>query len=347
MANEKRNASIDITKFILALIVVMLHSATECLGTEHMAVRVIEYSGRFVVQFFLMVSGYYFTKMLVEKGTGFLRFFVRMMKIYLLWSVIYISLSFAVNVLLNGENAGEAVLGYVKNFFFVGSYWHLWYMVGLIYALCLTALFYKIAKERGLQILLGISIVFFVFGALCYAYTPLMERITWLRPYLDASWFSSFSEIMCLGIPCFIWGYAVVLFQQKNAMNPKRDGRLLILSLILYTVEFWSIVGLTGNTHIRSLLSTHFVTFFLMLVLLEHPASTWEKQGLLCKDYSTYLYLAHPLFIAILSAGQDMIGIQQPAALYVLEVLAFTLFSRVVLQWCRQFRVRRRGTNEK
>ena len=50
MANEKRNASIDITKFILALIVVMLHSATECLGTEHMAVRVIEYSGRFVVQ---------------------------------------------------------------------------------------------------------------------------------------------------------------------------------------------------------------------------------------------------------------------------------------------------------
>ena len=44
MANEKRNASIDITKFILALIVVMLHSATECLGTEHMAVRVIEYS---------------------------------------------------------------------------------------------------------------------------------------------------------------------------------------------------------------------------------------------------------------------------------------------------------------
>ena len=174
-----------------------------------------------------------------------------------------------------------------------------------------------------------------------------MERITWLRPYLDASWFSSFSEILCLGIPCFIWGYAVVLFQQKNAMNPKRDGRLLILSLILYTVEFWSIVGLTGNTHIRSLLSTYFVTFFLMLVLLEHPASTWEKQGLLCKDYSTYLYLAHPLFIAILSAGQDMIGIQQPAALYVLEVLAFTLFSRVVLQWCRQFRVRRRGTNEK
>lgn len=155
MANEKRNASIDITKFILALIVVMLHSATECLGTEHMAVRVIEYSGRFVVQFFLMVSGYYFTKMLVEKGTGFLRFFVRMMKIYLLWSAVYISLSFAVNVLLNGENAGEAVLGYVKNFFFVGSYWHLWYMVGLIYALCLTTLFYKIAKERGLRILLG------------------------------------------------------------------------------------------------------------------------------------------------------------------------------------------------
>ena len=71
MANEKRNASIDITKFILALIVVMLHSATECLGTEHMTVRVIEYSGRFVVQFFLMVSGYYFTKMLVEKGADF------------------------------------------------------------------------------------------------------------------------------------------------------------------------------------------------------------------------------------------------------------------------------------
>ena len=66
MANEKRNASIDITKFILALIVVMLHSATECLGTEHMAVRVIEYSGRFVVQFFLMVSGYYFTKMCIR-----------------------------------------------------------------------------------------------------------------------------------------------------------------------------------------------------------------------------------------------------------------------------------------
>lgn len=168
---------------------------------------------------------------------------------------------------------------------------------------------------------------------------------------LDRIWmlpgFPRFQRSCVLESHVLSGGYAVVLFQQKNAMNPKGDGRLLILSLILYTVEFWSIVGLTGNTHIRSLLSTHFVTFFLMLVLLEHPASTWEKQGLLCKDYSTYLYLAHPLFIAILSAGQDMIGIQQPAALYVLEVLAFTLFSRVVLQWCRQFRVRRRGTNEK
>lgn len=346
MANEKRNASIDITKFILALIVVMLHSATECLGTEHMAVRITEYSGRFAVQFFLMVSGYYFTKMLVEKGTGFRRFFLRMMKIYLLWSAIYISLSFVVNVILQGENAGEALLGYVKNFFFVGSYWHLWYMVGLIYALCLTALFYRIAKERGLQVLLGVSMVFFVFGALCYAYTPLMEQIVWLKPYLDTSRFSSFLEIVCLGIPCFIWGYAVVLFQQKHALNPKRDGGWLVLFLILYTIEFWSIVELTGNTHIRSLLSTHPVTFFLMLVLLEHPASGKEKQGLLCKDYSAYLYFAHPLFIAILSAGQDMLGIQQPAALYVLEVLVLTLLSRVVLRWCRQFRVRRSGTNE-
>ncbi len=117
MANEKRNASIDITKFILALIVVMLHSATECLGTEHMAVRVIEYSGRFVVQFFLMVSGYYFTKMLVEKGTGFLRFFVRMMKIYLLWSAVYISLSFAVNVLLNGRECRRGSAWLCKEFF--------------------------------------------------------------------------------------------------------------------------------------------------------------------------------------------------------------------------------------
>ena len=73
MTNEKRNASIDITKFILALIVVMLHSATECLGTEHMAVRVIEYSGRFVVQFFLMVSVFY--ENVSGKGNRFFEIF--------------------------------------------------------------------------------------------------------------------------------------------------------------------------------------------------------------------------------------------------------------------------------
>lgn len=87
----------------------------------------------------------------------------------------------------------------------------------------------------------------------------------------------------------------------EKCNEPEKGWQITDPFVVLYTVEFWSIVGLTGNTHIRSLLSTHFVTFFLMLVLLEHPASTWEKQGLLCKDYSTYLYLAHPLFIAILS----------------------------------------------
>lgn len=345
--SEKRNASIDITKFVLAVIVVMFHSATECLGTEHMAVRVVEYGGRFAVQFFLMVSGYYFTKMLVEKGTGFKRFFFRMMKIYLLWSAVYISLSFAVNVIMQGESAGDAMLRYVKNFFFVGSYWHLWYMVGLIYALCLTAFCYKIAKERGLQILLGISIVFFVFGALCYAYTPWMEKIVWLKPYLNTSWFSSFLEIVCLGIPCFVWGYAVVLFQKKGLLHPKRDKILLVLSIILYTAEFWVIVAFTGNTHIRSLMSTHVLTFFMMLVLLEHPASGLEKQGLVCKDYSTYLYLAHPLFIAIFSAAEGMLGIRQPAVCYVLEVLLFTLLGRAVLRRCKQIRVRRSVTDEK
>ncbi len=344
MAEEKknlRNSSMDIVKFILSLIVLGYHICTEQLGRTAVIARVFEAPARFAVAFFLASSGYFFVKNLLKNQASSRKSIQCGIVIYVRWSVIYILLSIVVNVVIQGEPFLGALLRYVKYFFFVGSYWHLWYMVSFLYAMILVYIIYRFFKETGLKILLFISVLLFGFGALYYGYPWILETIPVFADLHTMPWFFVCVEICCLGIPCFVGGYSVALFENSHQMKKTKYTMLMILTVIIYVIEFAILVHLNLKTSVRSQFTTRIVSLCMLMFLLHFPLPSMEKTGKWCRGMYAYIYFAHPLFMEIVGKGCEILHLELPVLVYGIAVFLLTLFSGMILQYLKERRCKK------
>ena len=107
-----------------------------------------------------------------------------MIKLYIIWSIIYLPLA-VYKYIQNGNGAVKSSISYIRNFFFVGEHyfsWQLWYLLSTVYGaiLILSLIVYAIAfrmdivlksQENFTGILHIISFVFpttRVFYGFCY-----------------------------------------------------------------------------------------------------------------------------------------------------------------------------------
>lgn len=152
--------AIDAVKFLCALSIVMLH--IDPFGTNekfYLANFVIQkWAARICVPFFFVASGYF-----LYKKANYENFNIRMTKnyllkilrLYILWTIIYFPLCLG-GMLNNEDGIFHAVLGWIRNFLFVGSYTQLWYLnATIVGGLLLSFLLYKKVKIKYILILAG------------------------------------------------------------------------------------------------------------------------------------------------------------------------------------------------
>ena len=129
-----------------------------------------------MVPFFFMATGFLLAQR-KEDGYFFERdhvkkYVYRILKLYIIWTAIYLPVIIYKNIIDSGEGLRYGILTSIRDFIFVGSYGHLWYLPAT--AVGVVAVFFLTEKigERWSGILL-----FFLFlaGLLAQSYYGLLE----------------------------------------------------------------------------------------------------------------------------------------------------------------------------
>ena len=155
MTEVRRYKVIDCLRFLMAAIVVSIHTTTWRLcGLTEVA-----------VPFFYVVSGFFlFLKMPGESKGSRARFrdwTFKALKMYLIWTAIYLPFTI-LGFIRDGLTLRQCILVFLRNFFFVGENflsWPLWYLLGLVWT---GTLFYVLSSLKlPLWTILAAGILFF------------------------------------------------------------------------------------------------------------------------------------------------------------------------------------------
>lgn len=171
---KKQYATIDILKFICALLVICIHTSPFLDVSGEIDFFVVQILGRVAVPFFFIISGFFvFSHLDYSKSWNdevnlayIKKYLLRIFKIYLLWTIIYLPLS-----IWNGYKDGFTityVIRYIRDFFINGSYYHLWYLPGLIFS---SAFVYFLLLKFGKKKTFFTVLILYIVGSLYNIYS--------------------------------------------------------------------------------------------------------------------------------------------------------------------------------
>lgn len=155
--------SLDITKFILSIFVIALHTLY-LIPNEFANIRIISTILHVAVPFFFITSGYLlFRKIELPLNQDGKKRIIKYLKhiflLYFVWTVIYLPITIY-GAYIDGSGSSFVIYS-IRKFLFVGeSYysWNLWYLHGLLLAVTITFLCLKLKINTKKIVYLGIII---------------------------------------------------------------------------------------------------------------------------------------------------------------------------------------------
>ncbi len=130
---------IDGMKFLMALLVIVLHTHPLDGISDTWNFITADVLGRLAVPFFFAATGFLLEKKLqrnqeqpqtdMEKSEPMIRRYVwRLLKLYLIWTVVYLPIIIYSKILCSERGIAYGIFATARDFVFCGSYSHLWYL---------------------------------------------------------------------------------------------------------------------------------------------------------------------------------------------------------------------------
>ena len=169
---------IDVFKFIMALFVVVLHTQPLYGINSWMNFLTAAVISRMAVPFFFAASGFLLQKQVSVNETGARevlgRYIRKIIGVYCIWTVVYMPIIIYDKILSSDDALNRSILMVLRDFVFVGSYAHLWYLPSAAVGIIVVYTLKKYVGERGTAvILLGLFLAGLLtqsyFGLLAYA----------------------------------------------------------------------------------------------------------------------------------------------------------------------------------
>lgn len=186
---ERKNYyALDIAKFISAFLVICIHCGPLLDVSETGNFVLVQIIARLAVPFFFVASGFLlFQKIDLQRewndyeNKAKLKHYVgRLCKIYLIWTILYLPFNYLL-VSENGISLME-ILRYLRDFFFTGSYYHLWFLPALIVAVVIV---YGLLFLVGLQKTIWISFILYLLGMAGNVYADFILQLPLMGKLLD------------------------------------------------------------------------------------------------------------------------------------------------------------------
>ncbi|TDW12642.1 surface polysaccharide O-acyltransferase-like enzyme [Breznakia blatticola] len=302
MKNHK-NYLIDILKLIAAIFAILAY-LQPFKGVSDIANFFVSFIlGRVAVPFFFVASAYFFFRKLdfheesERENRMYLRNYLwRQAKLYVIWTAIYI-----VPIIYNLAQAkfsAQALLFLVRDFFFTGSYYHLWIFPAMMFS---TVLIYiMMHKLRPIRVL-EIGLALFVVGMMINVYTPVLAEIPGIsqlvKLYLDI--FGTARNGLFYGTIFTLLGAYIA--QTPVSTNREFYVKRIIVCVVLLLIEGFFIKGLglfSDQTYMLiTLVPLHYYCFCLVLTF----NLNYNPRFVNYRSYSILIYFLFALFAWIIS----------------------------------------------
>ena len=328
---RKQLAAIDIAKYVSALLVVCIHTFPFIDINETFNTYFIQTVCRMAVPFFFTISGYFFFRKLTndeEENKELLkRYLFRLLKIYLIWTVIY--LPYTIYNYVSAGTGWIGIISYLRNFLLNGSYYHLWFLPALMTGMIIA---YFLYQKKGMVFMLKVSLILYFVGYLLNVFAPLWESIpviSFLFRFFTVTITTSrngfFFAPIFIGIGC--------LLAKTKRLSGRFSQIALIISFALLVMELTLYIILGMMRDLTSMyLSLIPTTYFLVNTLLTMKIPYKPTYRSMRED-SLLIYTVHILFAVPLLALLPNAHI----VVYFLTIALSQGFASLVVKYKKQF----------
>lgn len=314
---KQRTNSIDLFRYVCAVMVVIIHSAFY--GTWGEAGFLLgTILPRIAVPFFFAISGHFYIKKL-EAG-DFRPFWPQikhLLTVYAIWSAIYLLFDFNRQVLCGNISAFAFFKDFTISFLIYGSQGHFWFFPAIVIATCMVTLFYKFKLSR---LMLPFSLVLYVIGCLGCAYYEIGIKIPILGALFQSSHFEAIRRIFLMGFPFFCAG-AIRL----EKLNTKRIHLLFLLSCVIFVAEIYLVTYLELSANVILTFGLYFLLVITLALLFRHPLPQYTKTASVARTIANFTYYSHPLFQYYIPKIGASLGFEVSALSLFFATIAITL----------------------
>ena len=258
---------------------------------------------RIAVPVFFMITGYFYSDTVArhKEKQQIKKIFYLVIKanvLFLLWNVLLNILrknsvsSYMQSILISNNLLKFLIINVCP----VGG--HLWYLGAILYVLVIVLLMDKFSCRKILYYLTPILLIAdLVFGK----YSLLIFHREF--PYILVR------NFLCVGIPYFCIGNLIREKRCSEKWNKKVLQILIAVFAITSLAERFALVNAGLNATRDHYLSTTFLAICFFVYTLK---SNWHNKALavIGREYSTWLYIIHPIFITVFSMITGKLGIK-------------------------------------
>lgn len=288
--NENKYFPIDCTKVVLALMIVAMHTGLPG-EMPHTVQRIIEPLLEIAVPLFFVFSGFFFARKMNWRQTS-----SRILRLYAFWLLLSWPLCF-------NNYEGLTVIECIQKTIFSGAFNVAWFLVTLLWCTVITGMTLRSKKHWTLRFV-ALSIVATVLyimciSSFCYPQMAEFEPLGFLmRGYRTL--FFTINWSVPHGLLFFLIG--VGIYHYRIRMKTGWAWSLLILSLIFFAFEcyYLSVYGLKHRNPSAAFSVPPLAIAILMTMLCYCRPTPTAARGKLMREYSTMLYLAHPMIMFLL-----------------------------------------------
>ena len=290
--------SIDLFKFISAYLVVSIHTQIFSSYLEFINFYFTGVFSRLSVYFFMIVSSYlFFNKIKFANGkivkckenfSILKKYMSRMTILYLLWSFIYF-LWYIPQWYQQDYLSLKNIVGYGIHCVIDSSYYHMWFLISLTYAI---PIMYLLLRHFKLNRVFVFFSVIYIFGLLCNSYSFIYFPFDNLMSILETYW-PRMHTVLFDVIPICL----SALFCDKIKMNPFLTKVLAIIMFVLYSFEGIVLYIYSPNTASSYILFTIPAVFIIFMAI--KSINVKLSCGVTLRKISTVIYCIHPLVMGL------------------------------------------------
>lgn len=293
---SKRNPSVDIAKFLCAIFVIGIHTRPLS-GLSELADFVLcDIIFRVAVPFFAVCTGYYLTRKMdsmrggdswpIVKSMAF-----RVLLLYFLWSVFYL-IVLSVYWYKAGILELSSYIGWFKSFLIGSSYYHLWYLAQLFWALFS---FYMIVKFINPKLHTLIACSLWLIGAFAYVYSDVLGiGQGFVKAY---NRFGAVSGMIGRMLPLLLAG---TILARRPVTHNNTSVFMTLLFIGCLSIEVF-VLKEKGASRISYVLSTLPLAFFLFDSIKQIAFNPRIDTKMISKA-SMNIYFLHPAIVLLLTA---------------------------------------------